>query len=64
MPDFVEENDRVVKIFEDGELVWSDEDYIQRPKIGDKTGEILRKADSIKDIKHYLARIHNIDLEV
>lgn len=54
---------RIVEIQEKGETVWKDEDYIQRPKIGDKTAQMLRDAENLEDIKAYLGRIHNIELE-
>ena len=56
------ENDRIVQIQKNGEIVWNDEDYIQRPKIGEPTAQMLRDAETIQDIKQYLARIHKIDL--
>jgi len=56
------ENDRIVQIQKNGEIVWNDEDYIQRPKIGQPTAQMLRDAETIQDIKQYLARIHKIDL--
>ena len=57
-----DENDRIVQIQKNGEIVWDDEDYIQRPKIGEPTAQMLRDAETIQDIKQYLARIHKIDL--
>lgn len=30
-------NERIIEIQEDGETIWKDEDYVQRPKISDKT---------------------------
>ena len=36
---------------------------INRNNIGEKTAGILREAETIEDIKEYLARIHDIDLE-
>jgi len=56
------ENDRIVQIQKNGEIVWDDEDYVQRPKIGEPTAQMLRDAETIQDIKQYLARIHKIDL--
>jgi hypothetical protein len=56
------ENDRIVQIQKNAEIVWNDEDYIQRPKIGEPTAQMLRDAETIQDIKQYLARIHKIDL--
>jgi len=56
------ENDRIVQIQKNGEIVWNDEDYVQRPKIGEPTAQMLRDAETIQDIKQYLARIHKIDL--
>jgi hypothetical protein len=56
------ENDRIVQIQKNGEIVWDDEDYIQRPKIGEPTAQMLRDAENIQDIKKYLARVHKIDL--
>ena len=56
------ENDRIVQIQKNGEIVWNDEDYIQRPKIGEPTAQMLRDAETIQDIKQYLARVHKIDL--
>jgi len=53
------EHGKIEKIMEDGELVWNDKDYIQRPKIGDKTAQLLKEGK----IQQYLARIHNLDLE-
>ena len=35
---------------------------LDREKIGEKTKEKLREAETIQDIKEYLARIHDIDL--
>jgi hypothetical protein len=57
-----DENDRIVQIQKNGEIVWDDEDYIQRPKIGEPTAQMLRDAETIQDIKKYLARVHKIDL--
>ena len=57
-----DENDRIVQIQKNAEVVWDDEDYIQRPKIGEPTAQMLRDAETIQDIKQYLARIHKIDL--
>jgi hypothetical protein len=57
-----DENDRIVQIQKNGEIVWDDGDYIQRPKIGEPTAQMLRDAETIQDIKQYLARIHKIDL--
>ena len=56
------ENDRIVQIQKNGEVVWDDEDYVQRVKIGEPTAQILRDAETIQDIKQYLARVHKIDL--
>ena len=56
------ENDRIVQIQKNGEIVWDDEEYVQRPKIGEPTAQMLRDAETIQDIKQYLARIHKIDL--
>ena len=56
------ENDRIVQIQKNGEIVWNDEDYIQRPKIGEPTAQMLRDAETIQDIKQYLAKLHKIDL--
>jgi hypothetical protein len=56
------ENNRIVQIQKNGEIVWNDEDYVQRPKIGEPTAQMLRDAETIQDIKQYLARIHKIDL--
>jgi len=57
-----DENDRIVQIQKNGEIVWDDEEYIQRPKIGEPTAQMLRDAETIQDIKEYLARVHKIDL--
>jgi hypothetical protein len=57
-----DENDRIVQIQKNGEIVWDDEDYIQRRKIGEPTAQMLRDAETIQDIKKYLARVHKIDL--
>ena len=57
-----DENDRIVQIQKNGEIVWDDEEYVQRVKIGEPTAQILRDAETIQDIKQYLARIHKIDL--
>ena len=57
-----DENDRIVQIQKNGEIVWDDEDYVQRPKIGEPTAQMLRDAETIQDIKQYLARVHKIDL--
>jgi len=57
-----DENDRIVQIQKNGEIVWNDEDYIQRPKIGEPTAQMLRDAETIQDIKQYLAKVHKIDL--
>jgi len=57
-----DENDRIVQIQKNGEIVWNDEDYIQRPKIGEPTAQMLRDAETIQDIKQYLAKLHKIDL--
>lgn len=59
----IEKNGRIVEIQENGETVWKDEDYIQRPKIGDETAQMLRDAETIQDIKKYLGRIHDVDLK-
>jgi len=56
------ENDRIVQIQKNGEIVWNDEDYVQRPKIGEPTAQMLRDAETIQDIKQYLAKLHKIDL--
>jgi len=56
------ENDRIVQIQKNGEIVWDDEDYVQRVKIGEPTAQMLRDAETIQDIKQYLARVHKIDL--
>ena len=56
------ENDRIVQIQKNAEIVWDDEDYVQRRKIGEPTAQILRDAETIQDIKQYLARVHKIDL--
>ena len=56
------ENDRIVQIQKNGEIVWDDEDYVQRVKIGEPTAQMLRDAENIQDIKQYLARVHKIDL--
>ena len=37
-------------------------DSINRKNIGEETKEKLREAETVKDIKEYLARIHDIDL--
>jgi hypothetical protein len=57
-----DENDRIVQIQKNGEIVWDDEDYVQRVKIGEPTAQMLRDAETIQDIKQYLARVHKIDL--
>ena len=57
-----DENDRIVQIQKNGEIVWNDEDYVQRRKIGEPTAQMLRDAENIQDIKQYLARVHKIDL--
>ena len=57
-----DENDRIVQIQKNGEIVWDDEDYVQRPKIGEPTAQMLRDAETIQDIKQYLAKLHKIDL--
>jgi hypothetical protein len=57
-----DENDRIVQIQKNGEVVWDDEEYIQRGKIGEPTAQMLRDAETIQDIKQYLARIHKIEL--
>ena len=57
-----DENDRIVQIQKNGEAVWDDEDYVQRVKIGEPTAQMLRDAETIQDIKQYLARVHKIDL--
>jgi hypothetical protein len=57
-----DENNRIVQIQKNGEIVWDDEDYIQRPKIGEPTAQMLRDAETLQDIKQYLARVHKIDL--
>ena len=57
-----DENDRIVQIQKNGEIVWDDEDYVQRVKIGQPTAQMLRDAETIQDIKQYLARVHKIDL--
>ena len=57
-----DENDRIVQIQKNGEIVWDDEEYVQRPKIGEPTAQMLRDAENIQDIKQYLARVHKIDL--
>ena len=56
------ENNRIVQIQKNGEIVWDDEEYVQRPKIGEPTAQMLRDAETIQDIKQYLARVHKIDL--
>jgi len=56
------ENDRIVQIQKNGEVVWDDEDYVQRVKIGEPTAQMLRDAETIQDIKEYLGRVHKIDL--
>ena len=56
------ENDRIVQIQKNGEIVWNDEDYVQRVKIGEPTAQMLRDAETIQDIKEYLGRVHKIDL--
>jgi hypothetical protein len=56
------ENNRIVQIQKNGEIVWNDEDYVQRRKIGEPTAQMLRDAETIQDIKQYLARVHKIDL--
>lgn len=35
---------------------------VDRYKIGEETKDKLREAETVKDIKDYLARIHDIDL--
>jgi hypothetical protein len=57
-----DENDRIVQIQKNGEIVWDDEEYVQRRKIGEPTAQMLRDAETIQDIKQYLARVHKIDL--
>ena len=57
-----DENDRIVQIQKNGEIVWNDEDYVQRVKIGEPTAQMLRDAETIQDIKQYLAKVHKIDL--
>ena len=57
-----DENDRIVQIQKNAEIVWDDEDYVQRVKIGEPTAQMLRDAETIQDIKQYLARVHKIDL--
>ena len=57
-----DENDRIVQIQKNGEIVWDDKDYVQRVKIGEPTAQMLRDAETIQDIKQYLARVHKIDL--
>ena len=56
------ENNRIVQIQKNGEIVWDDEDYVQRVKIGEPTAQMLRDAETLQDIKQYLARVHKIDL--
>ena len=56
------ENDRIVQIQKNGEIVWDDKEYVQRPKIGEPTAQMLRDAETIQDIKQYLAIVHKIDL--
>ena len=57
-----DENDRIVQIQKNAEIVWDDEDYVQRPKIGEPTAQMLRDAETIQNIKQYLARVHKIAL--
>jgi len=57
-----DEHDRIVQIQKNGEIVWDDKDYVQRRKIGEPTAQMLRDAETIQDIKQYLARVHKIDL--
>ena len=57
-----DENDRIVQIQKNAEIVWDDEEYVQRVKIGEPTAQMLRDAETIQDIKQYLARVHKIDL--
>lgn len=38
-------------------------DSVHRECIEEKEKELLRNADSVQDIKKYLAQIHDVDLE-
>ena len=53
---------KVLEIQEDGKTIWKAEDSIRRDKIGDKTAQKLRDAQNVKEIKEYLARVHDVDL--
>lgn len=50
-----------MKIKKNGKVVKKTK--IDRLEIGEKTAQKLREAENIEDIKEYLARIHDIDLE-
>lgn len=52
-----------LKAFKIGNKTFVDEETtIDRRNIGEKTKEMLRQAETVQDIKKYLARIHDIEL--
>jgi hypothetical protein len=53
---------KLIEIQENGETVWTEDDSLRRDKIGDKTAQKLKDANSVKDLKKYLARVHDVDL--
>ena len=53
-----------LKAFKIGNKKFVDEETtLDREKIGEESKEKLREAETVKDIKEYLARIHDIDLQ-
>lgn len=62
MTTYAKKDGRIVKIQENGETVWKDEDYIQRPKIGEKTAQMLRDVENIQEVKEFLAQVLDVEL--
>lgn len=53
----------LIEIQKNGRTIWDKNNDLNRSRIGGETKEKLREAETIEDIKEYVARVHDIDLE-
>lgn len=47
----------------EGKIFIDKQTSLDRRRIGEETKQILRDAETLEDVKEYLARLHKIDLE-
>jgi len=50
-----------MEVYSDGELV--EDTRIDRTKIGEETKQVLRDCENVEDVKKFLARILDIELD-